>query len=211
MQRYLFAHGIIPEFTVPGNPQQNGTAEKFGYILWSRAKSLLKHSGLDFIYWPELVKTSNYLRIRTLYSRLSGTPYKAWYNSKPYYRHLRTPGTKCCFLKRLCNKQTDNSTKAILLGYKGDHIYRLLTKSGFIIRASTVTFAAEKRHLKDVEDVGDTLPAKRSCNQPVLDLWGAGANIDTITQDTLGIDNRDISATDDREPNARKTPIDTIV
>jgi hypothetical protein len=67
-------------------------------------------------------------------------------------------------------KQTDNSTEAILLGYEGDHIYRLLTKSGSIVRASTVTFAAEKRHLEDVEDVGDTPPAKRSCNQPVLDL-----------------------------------------
>jgi hypothetical protein len=61
MQRYLFAHGIIPEFTVLGNLQQNGTAEKFGYILWFRAKLLLKHLGLDFIYWPELVKISNYL------------------------------------------------------------------------------------------------------------------------------------------------------
>jgi hypothetical protein len=45
----------------------------------------------------------------------------------------------------------------------------------------------------------------------VLDLWGAGANMDTIIQDTLGIDDRDISATDDREPNAQETPIDTIV
>jgi hypothetical protein len=48
-----------------------------------------------------------------------------------------------------------------LLGYEEDHIYRLLTKSGFIIRASTVTFAAEKR---DLEDVGDTPPTKRTCN-----------------------------------------------
>jgi hypothetical protein len=35
--------------------------------------------------------------------------------------------------------------------------------------------------------------------------------LDTITQDTLNIDDRDISVTDDREPNARETPIDTIV
>jgi hypothetical protein len=152
---------------VSGNLQQNSAAEKFGHILWFRAKTLLKHLGLDFIYWPELVKTSNYLRIRTLHSRLPGTPYKAWYNSKPYYKHLRTPGTKYCFFKRLCNKQTDNATEAILLRYKRDHIYRLLTKSGSIVRAFTVTFAAEKR---DLEDVGDTSPAKRTCNQPVLDL-----------------------------------------
>jgi hypothetical protein len=35
--------------------------------------------------------------------------------------------------------------------------------------------------------------------------------LNTITQDTLDINNRDISVTDDREPNAQKTPIDTIV
>jgi hypothetical protein len=54
-----------------------------------------------------------------------------------------------------------------LLEYKEDHIYKLLTKSGFIVRASIVTFAAEKRDLKDVKD---TSPAKRTCNQLVLDL-----------------------------------------
>jgi hypothetical protein len=54
-----------------------------------------------------------------------------------------------------------------LLGYEGDYIYRLLTKSGSIVRASTVIFAAKKR---DLEDVGDTSPVKRTCNQPVLDL-----------------------------------------
>jgi hypothetical protein len=57
-----------------------------------------------------------------------------------------------------------------LLGYKEDHIYKLLTKSDSIVHASTVTFAAEKRHLEDVKDMGDTPPAKKSRNQPVLDL-----------------------------------------
>jgi hypothetical protein len=54
-----------------------------------------------------------------------------------------------------------------LLGYEKDYIYRLLTKSGFIVHASTVIFTAEKRDLKDV---GDTSPAKRTCNQLMLDL-----------------------------------------
>lgn len=39
MLRYLFRNGIAPEFTVPGNPQQNGAAEKFGHVLWTRAKT----------------------------------------------------------------------------------------------------------------------------------------------------------------------------
>jgi hypothetical protein len=54
-----------------------------------------------------------------------------------------------------------------LLGYEEDHIYRLLIKSGSIVRASTVIFAAEKR---DLEDMGDTSPTKKTCNQPVLNL-----------------------------------------
>ncbi|KFZ25130.1 hypothetical protein V502_00391 [Pseudogymnoascus sp. VKM F-4520 (FW-2644)] len=33
MLRYLFLTGVTPEFTVPGNPQQNGAAEKLGHII----------------------------------------------------------------------------------------------------------------------------------------------------------------------------------
>ena len=33
MLRYLFLTGITPEFTVPGNPQQNSTTEKLGHII----------------------------------------------------------------------------------------------------------------------------------------------------------------------------------
>jgi hypothetical protein len=54
-----------------------------------------------------------------------------------------------------------------LLKYKGDHIYRLLTKQGSIVRVLTVRFAAEKKRLKDV---GNKLPAKQSCDQLGLDL-----------------------------------------
>jgi hypothetical protein len=57
-----------------------------------------------------------------------------------------------------------------LLEYEGDHIYRLLTKSGFIVHAFTVIFAAEKKDLEDIKDVGDALPTKKSYNKPVLKL-----------------------------------------
>jgi hypothetical protein len=50
MLRYLFLSGITPEFTVPGNPQQNGAAEKLGHIIWNKAKTFLKLSGLSWEY-----------------------------------------------------------------------------------------------------------------------------------------------------------------
>ena len=44
--KYLFLLGIMPEFTVPGNPQQNNTAKKLRYIIWNKAKKFLKLLGL---------------------------------------------------------------------------------------------------------------------------------------------------------------------
>jgi hypothetical protein len=46
MLRYLFLIGITLEFIVPGNSQQNGAAEKLGHIIWNKAKTFLKLSGL---------------------------------------------------------------------------------------------------------------------------------------------------------------------
>jgi hypothetical protein len=169
--RYLFKNGIIPEFTVPGNPQQNGAAEKFGHVLWNRAKTFLKLSRLPWSYWPEMVRTANYVRLRTPHSRLRTTPFRSWHGRDPHWKHLRTPGTKCWALERLRSKQTDNAVECRLLGYEGDHIYRLLTTTGRVIRASTVQFAQEKRSLEDVGDA-EVPPNKRWCDHTVPESWG---------------------------------------
>ena len=175
MLRYLFLSGITPEFTVPGNPQQNGAAEKLGHIIWNKAKTFLKLSGLSWEYWPEMVRTANYVRIRTLQSRLQTTPYRAWYRHDPHYRHIRTPGTKCLALERIRSKQKDNAVECTLLGYEGDHIYRLVTATGRLIRASSVQFAAEKRGLDDV-GVSEPLAKRQHLSTlpvyPAPDLWG---------------------------------------
>ena len=46
MLRDLFLLGITPEFTVLGNLQQNGAAEKLGHVIWNKAKTFLKLLGL---------------------------------------------------------------------------------------------------------------------------------------------------------------------
>lgn len=175
MLRYLFLTGVTPEFTVPGNPQQNGAAEKLGHIIWNKAKTFLKLSGLPWEYWPEMVRTANYVRMRTLQSRLLTTPYRAWYGHDPHYQHMRTPGTKCLALQRLRSKDKDNAVECTLLGYEGDHIYRLVTTTGRLIRASSVQFAAEKRGLNDV-GASEPLPKRQHLStlpaHPVPDLWG---------------------------------------
>ncbi|KAK9241577.1 hypothetical protein V1506DRAFT_200084 [Lipomyces tetrasporus] len=74
-------------------------------------------------------------------------------------------------LERLRSKQRDNAVECRLLGYEGDHIYRLLTTAGRVIRASTVQFAQEKRSLEDVGDA-EVPPNKRWCDHTVPESWG---------------------------------------
>jgi hypothetical protein len=109
-----------------------------------------------------MVRTANYVRLRTPHSRLKTTPFRSWHGRDPHWKHLRTPGTKCWALERLRSKQKDNAVECRLLGYEGDHIYHLLTTAGRVIRASTVQFAQEKRSLEDVGDA-EVPPSKRLC------------------------------------------------
>lgn len=122
-----------------------------------------------------MVRTANYVRMRTPQSRLQTTPYRAWYGHDPHYRHMRTPGTKCFALKRIRSKGKDNAVEYTLLDYKSDHIYRLLTTTGRLIRASSVQFAAKKKNL---DNVGASEPLTKRhhlstlSTHPVPDLWG---------------------------------------
>ena len=117
-----------------------------------------------------MVKTANYIRMRSPQARVQTTPYEAWHKKPPRYSHLRTPGTKCWAIRRLRSKQRDNGIECKLLGFEGDSIYRLLTLDGKVIRASTVRFAAEKRSLTDKAELEPT--PKRLCNHSVHESWG---------------------------------------
>jgi hypothetical protein len=74
-------------------------------------------------------------------------------------------------LERLRSKQTDNAVECRLLGYEGDHIYRLVTTAGRVIRASTVQFAQEKWSSEDAGDA-EVPPNKRWCDHTVPESWG---------------------------------------
>ena len=137
-QEYLTKEGIRFEPTVPGNPQQNGTAERLGQTLIAKASPMIKGAGIHAKYWPEAVRTANYLRIRSPMAKIGMTPYEAWEGVKPELSHIRTFGSRAFALNREQKKFEDRSTSYILLGFEGDSIYRLLHPSGKIIRCSTV-------------------------------------------------------------------------
>ena len=74
-------------------------------------------------------------------TRTISTPFKAFYHRKLILSHLRTISSIAYALKRIQKKLINKSEKCVLLGYKGESIYRLynLTKKK-IIRANSVHF-----------------------------------------------------------------------
>lgn len=161
---YLAQCGIKQEPTVPGNPQMNGAAERFGQTLLNKMHPILLSSKLNKSFWPEIVATSNYLTMRSPGTRTIATPFEAFYHRKPILSHLRTIGSIAYALKRIQKKLVDKSEKCVLLGYEGESIYRLynLTKKK-VIRANSVHFVEKRPLFVDPEEETEAHehPAKR--------------------------------------------------
>ena len=87
-QAQLAAEGIKCEVTVPGSSQMNGKSERFLQSIMGKAVPLLKGSGLPQRYWPEMVLTANYLRVRGPVAGLDITPFEAMNRRKPNISHL---------------------------------------------------------------------------------------------------------------------------
>lgn len=167
---YLLQCGIKQEPTVPGNPEMNGAAERFGQTLLYKMHPILLSSQLNKSFWPEIVATTNYLVLRSPNTRTPATPFEAFYHRRPILSHLRTIGSIAYALKRIQKKLVDKSEKCVLLGYEGESIFRLynLTKKK-VIRANDVHFVEKRPLFVDPEEETDAHepPAKRQRLQQV--------------------------------------------
>lgn len=92
-ESYLKKEGVRHELTIPGNPEQNGTAERMNRTLIETLKPMLAHSKLPESFWAEALNTAVYLRNRSPTKAVSGmTPYEAWTGTKPRVDGLRVFG-----------------------------------------------------------------------------------------------------------------------
>ncbi len=73
---------------MPGNPQMNGASERLGQTLHKMGSTMLKDSGFELRYWPELVLTTNYLQNCGPVVGCNLTPYEADTGHKPILGHL---------------------------------------------------------------------------------------------------------------------------
>ena len=140
--------GIRLEPTTAGNPQMNGSAERLNQTIMRKANTFLKDNNIAIKWWPELVFAANHLRnvcpVTGLVDK-SGkpiTPFEAS-TGRPYdYNTLRRIGQLGEY--QVTKPQTGYTKFAthrapgMLVGYEGEHIYRVITQDGKIKRCSNV-------------------------------------------------------------------------
>ena len=140
--KFRLENGMGWEPTVPGNLEQNGKAERLGKTLQKIASKMRVDAGLDEKWWAELVLTANYLRNRQPTAGRNITPYESHIGSPPKLGHLRIVGQTGYAQVRKpnngWNKFQDGAIKCRLVGYEGDHIYRMITPKGIVMRFSNV-------------------------------------------------------------------------
>ncbi|MBW0545925.1 hypothetical protein O181_085640 [Austropuccinia psidii MF-1] len=125
------AKGITHLTTAPYTPQQNPFAEQGNRTTVTKARCLLKDSGLGGSYWAEAVRTATYLENITPKKSLDhSTPFNQWFERTPTYHHLQPFGCLCYYLNNLIRgKFSDQGSEGIFLGYKEGHrAYQILDR-----------------------------------------------------------------------------------
>ena len=90
--KYLSKCGIIPQYTMPGTPSQNGVAERRNRTLKDMVRSMISHSSLPNSLWGEALKTAVYILNSVPSKAVNKTPYELWTGKKPNIRHLHVWG-----------------------------------------------------------------------------------------------------------------------
>ena len=141
LEEYLKKNGIVHQFTVSKNPEQNGVAERNNRTLVEMVRSMLSESKLGKCYWAEALMTAVYLKNRSpTVSNENKTPYELWTGRIPNVSHLRTFGCICySHIPRDERQKLDpKAREAIFLGYgtetKGYRLCDINTKKIFLSR-----------------------------------------------------------------------------
>lgn len=156
--RFRGESGILWEPSVPGNPQQNGSSERLNQDLEGCVSTVMEDTGLPMRYWPQLILAANYLRNRRPTQARRLTPYEAETGCKPNLKHLRPLGSYgwCAARKPHTGwvkgqSRTVTGAPARLIGYEGDHIYKMLLDDGRTYRTSKVIWGKVPPHFLRVK------------------------------------------------------------
>ena len=117
--KYLEENGIKAQYSMPGEPQQNGVAERRNRTLMDMVRSMLSYSTLSVELWMEALKTAAHILNRVPSKSVPKTPYELWFGKKPSLNYLRVWG--CPAEAKLFNPQQkkldDKTVSCYFIGY----------------------------------------------------------------------------------------------
>src|SRR6478735_6834741 len=131
IKNFCEENGIEQKFTVAGNPEMNGVAERMNRTLIEMVRCMLQDSTLQKRYWGEAVLYATYTRNHCPTVAVSEkVPIELWNGTKPFISHLQPFGS-ICFAKigkhEKLSKLDEKSRKCIFLGVENEtEGYRLL-------------------------------------------------------------------------------------
>ena len=77
---------------MPGEPQQNGVAERRNRSLLNMARSMLRYSSLPMELWMEALKIAVHILNRVPSKLVPKTPFELWNERKPSLNYLKVWG-----------------------------------------------------------------------------------------------------------------------
>ena len=90
--RFLQENVIVAQYSMPGEPQQNGVAERRNHTLMDIVCSMISYSTLPLSLWMEALKTAIQILNRVPSKSVPKTPYELWTGRVPSLNHLRVGG-----------------------------------------------------------------------------------------------------------------------
>jgi transposase InsO family protein len=90
--KFLEENGIVAQYSLPYEPQQNGVAERQNRTLMKMVCNILSNSTLPLGLWIEALKTIAHIINRVPSKSVPKTPYELWTGRKPSINYLHIWG-----------------------------------------------------------------------------------------------------------------------
>ena len=71
-------NGIVAHYSTPGEPQQNGVAERRKHTLMDMVRNMMSYSTLPINLWMEALKTAIYILNHVTSKAVPKTPHELW-------------------------------------------------------------------------------------------------------------------------------------
>ena len=92
-EKFYNESGIVHQYTIPHNPQQNGRVERLNGTLVSLGNALLADAKLNHKFWEDAVATANYIHNRVPHKGINNkVPYEILTGNKVDYNKFKVFG-----------------------------------------------------------------------------------------------------------------------